>query len=162
MHYSDRSRHTPPQLPAALAPSTSSRCTRAQETITSHGPHLSSPICLATDTPKSPNPSRPSGPASSSPTSPSAKPSPSPSAWWTATSRLSPASQLIDFFKQTQRPYLVVATKSDRLSHNALAKSLATFKREHESKRPPRLHQIRSRFQSPLAPPSRPRRVAIS
>ncbi len=40
--------------------------------------------------------------------------------------------QLIDYFKQTQRPYLVVATKSDRLSHNALAKSLAALKREHE------------------------------
>jgi GTP-binding protein len=40
--------------------------------------------------------------------------------------------QLIDFFKQTGRPYLVVGTKSDRLSSNALAKSLATLKREHE------------------------------
>ena len=40
--------------------------------------------------------------------------------------------QLIDFFKQTQRPFLVVGTKSDRLSGNALAKSLAALKREHE------------------------------
>ena len=40
--------------------------------------------------------------------------------------------QLIDFFRQTQRPFLVVATKSDRLSHNALAKSLAALRREHE------------------------------
>src|ERR1700675_2515801 len=39
---------------------------------------------------------------------------------------------LIDFFKQTQRPYLVVGTKSDRLSNNALAKSLAALKRAHE------------------------------
>ena len=40
--------------------------------------------------------------------------------------------QLIDFFRHTQRPFLVVATKSDRLSSNALAKSLAALKREHE------------------------------
>jgi GTP-binding protein len=40
--------------------------------------------------------------------------------------------QLIDYFKQTQRPYLVVGTKSDRLSNNALAKSLAALKKEHE------------------------------
>jgi GTP-binding protein len=38
---------------------------------------------------------------------------------------------LIDFFKQTGRPYLVVGTKSDRLSNNALAKSLAALKRAH-------------------------------
>jgi len=31
-------------------------------------------------------------------------------------------SQLIDYFKQTQRPYLVVGTKADRLSNNVLAK----------------------------------------
>jgi GTP-binding protein len=41
-------------------------------------------------------------------------------------------TQLITFFKQTQRPYLVVGTKSDRLSNNVLAKSLAALKREHE------------------------------
>jgi GTP-binding protein len=40
--------------------------------------------------------------------------------------------QLIDFFRQTGRPYLVVGTKSDRLGGNALAKSLAALKREHE------------------------------
>jgi GTP-binding protein len=40
-------------------------------------------------------------------------------------------TQLIDFFKQTQRPYLVVGTKADRLSNNELAKSLAALKREH-------------------------------
>jgi GTP-binding protein len=40
--------------------------------------------------------------------------------------------QLIHYFQQTQRPYLVVGTKADRLSGNALAKSLAALKREHE------------------------------
>jgi len=38
--------------------------------------------------------------------------------------------QLIDYFKQTQRPFLVVGTKADRLSNNVLAKSLAALKRE--------------------------------
>ncbi len=32
-------------------------------------------------------------------------------------------TQLITFFKQTQRPYLVVGTKADKLSNNVLAKS---------------------------------------
>jgi len=41
-------------------------------------------------------------------------------------------TQLIHFFQQTQRPYLVVGTKSDRLSNNVLAKSLAALKRAHE------------------------------
>jgi GTP-binding protein len=41
-------------------------------------------------------------------------------------------TQLITFFKQTQRPYLVVGTKADRLSNNVLAKSLAALKREHD------------------------------
>jgi GTP-binding protein len=41
-------------------------------------------------------------------------------------------TQLITFFKQTQRPYLVVGTKADKLSNNMLAKSLAALKREHE------------------------------
>ncbi len=40
-------------------------------------------------------------------------------------------AQLINYFKQTQRPYLVVGTKADRLSNNVLAKSLAALKREH-------------------------------
>lgn len=39
--------------------------------------------------------------------------------------------QLIDYLQQTGRPYLVVATKSDRLSNNQLAKQLALLKREH-------------------------------
>lgn len=41
-------------------------------------------------------------------------------------------TQLISYFKQTQRPYLVVGTKADRLSNNVLAKSIAALKREHE------------------------------
>ena len=40
-------------------------------------------------------------------------------------------TQLVDFFKQTGRPFLVVATKADRLSNNALAKSIAALKRAH-------------------------------
>lgn len=40
-------------------------------------------------------------------------------------------TQLIHYFQQTQRPYVVVGTKADRLSNNALAKSLAALKREH-------------------------------
>jgi GTP-binding protein len=39
---------------------------------------------------------------------------------------------LIDFFRETQRPFLVVGTKADRLSNSSLAKSIATLKREHE------------------------------
>jgi GTP-binding protein len=38
---------------------------------------------------------------------------------------------LIDFFKQTQRPFLVVGTKADRLSGNALGRSLAALKQAH-------------------------------
>ena len=38
---------------------------------------------------------------------------------------------LIDYFKQTQRPYLVVGTKADRLSNNALNKSLDLLKQTH-------------------------------
>jgi GTP-binding protein len=41
-------------------------------------------------------------------------------------------TQLINFFKQTQRPFLVVGTKADRLSNNALAKSIAALKRGHD------------------------------
>jgi GTP-binding protein len=41
-------------------------------------------------------------------------------------------TQLIDFFRQTGRPFLVVATKADRLSNNALAKSVAALKRTHD------------------------------
>jgi GTP-binding protein len=38
---------------------------------------------------------------------------------------------LINYLKQTQRPFVVVGTKSDRLSNNVLAKSMAALKREH-------------------------------
>jgi GTP-binding protein len=38
---------------------------------------------------------------------------------------------LITFFKEMQRPYLVVGTKSDRVSHNVLQKSLAALKKAH-------------------------------
>jgi GTP-binding protein len=41
-------------------------------------------------------------------------------------------TQLIHYFQQTQRPYLVVGTKADRLSNNVLAKSIAALKRFHE------------------------------
>jgi GTP-binding protein len=41
-------------------------------------------------------------------------------------------SQLITYFKQMQRPFLVVGTKADRLSNNVLAKSLAVLKKTHE------------------------------
>lgn len=40
-------------------------------------------------------------------------------------------TQLITFFKQMQRPYLVVGTKADRLSNNALAKSIVALKKAH-------------------------------
>src|SRR5580698_1363662 len=41
-------------------------------------------------------------------------------------------TQLITYFKQMQRPYLVVGTKADRLSNNQLAKSIAALKKFHE------------------------------
>jgi GTP-binding protein len=41
-------------------------------------------------------------------------------------------TQLITYLKQSQRPYLVVGTKSDRVSGNVLSKSIAALKREHE------------------------------
>jgi GTP-binding protein len=40
-------------------------------------------------------------------------------------------SQLITYLKQTQRPFLVVGTKADRLSNNQLAKSVAALKKSH-------------------------------
>ena len=40
-------------------------------------------------------------------------------------------TQMIDFFRQTGRPFVVVGTKSDRLSGNALAKSVAALKKAH-------------------------------
>ena len=39
---------------------------------------------------------------------------------------------LITFFKQIQRPYLVVGTKCDRVGNNALQKSLAALRQTHE------------------------------
>jgi len=39
--------------------------------------------------------------------------------------------QLITYLKQTQRPFVVVGTKADRLSNNVLGKSVAALKREH-------------------------------
>ena len=41
-------------------------------------------------------------------------------------------TQLIHYFQQTERPYLVVGTKADRLSNNVLSKSIAALKRFHE------------------------------
>ena len=41
-------------------------------------------------------------------------------------------TQLIMYLKQTQRPFLVVGTKADRLSGNALTKSIAALKQAHE------------------------------
>jgi GTP-binding protein len=41
-------------------------------------------------------------------------------------------TQLITYLKQTQRPFLVVGTKADRISNNVLAKSIAALKREHQ------------------------------
>ncbi len=41
-------------------------------------------------------------------------------------------TQLIDFFKATGSPYLVVGTKSDRISSNVLQKSLAALRKAHE------------------------------
>src|SRR3984885_11122897 len=41
-------------------------------------------------------------------------------------------TQLVTYFKQMKRPYLVVGTKADRLSNNELAKSIAALKKAHE------------------------------
>src|SRR6202011_3143786 len=41
-------------------------------------------------------------------------------------------TQLVTYLKQTQRPFLVVGTKADKLSNNQLAKSVAALKRAHE------------------------------
>jgi GTP-binding protein len=41
-------------------------------------------------------------------------------------------TQLVTYFKQMQRPFLVVGTKADRLSNNVLAKSIAALKKAHE------------------------------
>src|SRR6201999_938169 len=40
-------------------------------------------------------------------------------------------TQLIEALQVMQRPHLIVATKADKLSNNALAKSLAALKRAH-------------------------------
>jgi len=41
-------------------------------------------------------------------------------------------TQLITYLKQTQRSFLVVGTKADKLSNNQLAKSVAALKQAHE------------------------------
>jgi len=41
-------------------------------------------------------------------------------------------TQLVTYFKQMQRPFLVVGTKADRLSNNELAKSVAALKQAHQ------------------------------
>jgi GTP-binding protein len=41
-------------------------------------------------------------------------------------------TQLITYLKQSQRPFLVVGTKADRMSGNVLSKSIAALKKEHE------------------------------
>lgn len=41
-------------------------------------------------------------------------------------------TQLIHYLQDAELPYLVVGTKSDRLSNNGLAKSIAALKREHD------------------------------
>lgn len=41
-------------------------------------------------------------------------------------------TQLISYLQQTQRPFLVVGTKSDRVSNNVLGKSLAALKKAHD------------------------------
>ena len=40
-------------------------------------------------------------------------------------------TQLVTYLKQTQRPFLVVGTKADKLSNNELAKSVAALKKAH-------------------------------
>ena len=42
-----------------------------------------------------------------------------------------PDTTLIQFFQAMQRPYLVVGTKCDRISHNVLQKSLAALRQAH-------------------------------
>ncbi len=41
-------------------------------------------------------------------------------------------TQLISYLRQTQRPYLVVGTKSDKVSNNVLGKSLTALRGAHE------------------------------
>lgn len=40
-------------------------------------------------------------------------------------------TQLIGYLKAAEKPFMVVGTKSDKLSNNQLAKSMAALKREH-------------------------------
>ncbi len=40
-------------------------------------------------------------------------------------------TQMIDFFRQTGRPFVVVGTKSDRLSGNGLTKSMVALRKAH-------------------------------
>ena len=40
-------------------------------------------------------------------------------------------TQLIEYLQHTQRPFLVVGTKSDRISNNVLAQSLAALRKAH-------------------------------
>ena len=44
----------------------------------------------------------------------------------------SAAGELLDFLREVGREFVVIGTKSDRLSSNALAKSVAALKRFHE------------------------------
>ncbi len=41
-------------------------------------------------------------------------------------------TQLITYLKQSQRPFVVVGTKADKLSNNELTKSVAALKKAHE------------------------------
>jgi GTP-binding protein len=41
-------------------------------------------------------------------------------------------TQLVTYMKRTQRPFLVVGTKADKLSNNQLAKSVAALRKAHE------------------------------
>ncbi|MEZ2346343.1 ribosome biogenesis GTP-binding protein YihA/YsxC [Terriglobus sp. RCC_193] len=40
-------------------------------------------------------------------------------------------TRLMDFLRHEQRPFVVIGTKSDRLSNNTLSKSIAALKQEH-------------------------------
>jgi GTP-binding protein len=41
-------------------------------------------------------------------------------------------TQMIDYLREIGRPFLVVGTKSDRISNNTLSKSIAALKRDHQ------------------------------
>ena len=40
--------------------------------------------------------------------------------------------QMIDYLREIGRPFLVVGTKSDRISNNTLSKSIVALKRDHQ------------------------------